>query len=109
MLNHRVTPPKSKEIFLEKENKDCYKLSKIKIKIIYKLNCQSNIPQFLCWLTHPSSSFPLFASPLTYPPKPIIGNFNGSYNCEISQKLVRNFVWASTKTKIVASIKTNQI
>ena len=40
--------------FLEKENKDCYKSSKIKI---YKLNCQS-------------SSFPLSASLVTYPSKP---------------------------------------
>ena len=47
--------------FLEKENKDCYKSSKKKKKI-YKLNCQS-------------SSFPLSASPVTYPSKPIIGNF----------------------------------
>ena len=45
-MNHRATPPKSKEIFKKKKNKDCYKSSKINIKIIYKLNFQSNIPQF---------------------------------------------------------------
>ena len=74
-MNHRATPPKSKQIFKKKKTKDCYKSSKIKIKIIYKLNCQSNIPQFFCWLKHPSSSFPLSASPVTYPPKPTISNF----------------------------------
>ena len=49
--------------FLEKENKDCSKSSK---KKNYKLNGQS-------------SSFPLSASSVTYPSKPIIGNFRSLF------------------------------
>ena len=59
MLNHRAMPPKSKQIFQKKKTKIV--INQVKKKI-YKLNCQS-------------SSFPLSASPVTYPSKPIIGNF----------------------------------